>query len=121
MVVALQSRGYRIVSGRTESHVFLIDLIPKNLTGKKADLVLGQAHITVNKNSIPNDPESPFVTSGIRIGSPAITSRGFMEKEASLFGNFIADALDDPDNQSNLIKVKAKVGELTKAFPVYGN
>ena len=121
MVEALQSRGYRIVSGRTESHVFLIDLIPKNLTGKKADLVLGQAHITVNKNSIPNDPESPFVTSGIRIGSPAITSRGFMEKEASLVGNFIADVLDDPDNHSNLTKVKAKVGQLTKAFPVYGN
>jgi len=120
MVEALHSRGYRIVSGRTESHVFLIDLIPKNLTGKKADIALGQAHITVNKNSIPNDPESPFVTSGIRIGSPAITSRGFMEKEAALVGNFIADVLDDPDSPNNLAKVKSKVSKLTKAFPVYG-
>ena len=121
MVEALQNRGYRIVSGKTESHVFLIDLIPKNLTGKKADVVLGQAHITVNKNSIPNDPESPFVTSGIRIGSPAITTRGFMEKEAHLVGDFIADVLDDPDNLDNIAKVKSKVSELTKAFPVYGN
>ena len=101
--------------------MFLIDLLPKNLTGKKADIVLGQAHITVNKNSIPNDPESPFVTSGIRIGSPAITSRGFMEKEANLVGNFIADVLDDPDNADNIKNVKSKVGELTKIFPVYGN
>ena len=121
MVGALQDRGYRIVSGRTESHVFLIDLIPKNLTGKRADIVLGQAHITVNKNSIPNDPESPFVTSGIRIGSPAITSRGFMEKEAALVGNFIADVLDDPDNVDNIKGVKSRVSELTKKFPVYGN
>ena len=121
MVRALQDRGYRIVSGRTESHVFLIDLIPKNLTGKRADIVLGQAHITVNKNSIPNDPESPFVTSGIRIGSPAITSRGFMEKEAALVGNFIADVLDDPDNAENIKSVKSRVSELTKKFPVYGN
>ena len=121
MVKALQNRGYRIVSGRTESHVFLIDLLPKNLTGKKADIVLGQAHLTVNKNSIPNDPESPFVTSGIRIGSPAITSRGFMEKEANLVGNFIADVLDDPDNADNIKNVKSKVNELTKIFPVYGN
>jgi glycine hydroxymethyltransferase len=121
MVGALQDRGYRIVSGRTESHVFLIDLIPKNLTGKRADIVLGQAQITVNKNSIPNDPESPFVTSGIRIGSPAITSRGFMEKEAALVGNFIADVLDDPDNVDNIKGVKSRVSELTKKFPVYGN
>ncbi len=121
MVRALQDRGYRIVSGRTESHVFLIDLIPKNLTGKRADIVLGQAHITVNKNSIPNDPESPFVTSGIRIGSPAITSRGFMENEAALVGNFIADVLDDPDNDDNIKSVKSRVSELTKKFPVYGN
>ena len=121
MVGALQDRGYRIVSGRTESHVFLIDLIPKKLTGKRADIVLGQAHITVNKNSIPNDPESPFVTSGIRIGSPAITSRGFMEKEAALVGNFIADVLDDPDNAENIKSVKSRVSELTKKFPVYGN
>jgi glycine hydroxymethyltransferase len=121
MVGALQDRGYRIVSGRTESHVFLIDLIPKKLTGKRADIVLGQAHITVNKNSIPNDPESPFVTSGIRIGSPAITSRGFMENEAALVGNFIADVLDDPDNAENIKSVKSRVSELTKKFPVYGN
>ena len=121
MVDELQKRGYKIISGRTESHVFLIDLRPKQLTGKKADIVLGQAHITVNKNSIPNDPESPFVTSGIRIGSPAITSRGFMEKEAALVGNFIADVLDDPDNEENIKKIKVKVNALTQKFPVYGS
>jgi|TARA_B100000795_G_scaffold266060_1_gene248696 glycine hydroxymethyltransferase len=121
MVDELQKRGYKIISGRTESHVFLIDLRPKQLTGKKADIVLGQAHITVNKNSIPNDPESPFVTSGIRIGSPAITTRGFKENEARLVSNFIADVLDDPDNEENIKKIKVKVNALTQKFPVYGS
>ena len=121
MVDELQKRGYKIISGRTESHVFLIDLRPKQLTGKKADIVLGQAHITVNKNSIPNDPESPFVTSGIRIGSPAITTRGFKENEARLVSNFIADVLDDPDNEENIKKIKVKVNTLTQKFPVYGS
>ena len=121
MVEELQKRGYKIISGRTESHVFLLDLRPKQLTGKKADIVLGQAHITVNKNSIPNDPESPFVTSGIRIGSSAITTRGFKENEARLVSNFIADVLDDPDNEENIKKIKVKVNALTKEFPVYGS
>ncbi|MBL6686029.1 MAG: serine hydroxymethyltransferase [Methylophilaceae bacterium] len=117
---ALQERGYRIISGRTESHVFLVDLRPKNLTGKKADQLLGQAHITVNKNSVPNDPESPFVTSGIRLGTPAITTRGFLEAETKQVANLIADVLDQPDDETNITSVKIKVNELTKQFPVYG-
>ena len=120
MVNSLQSRGYRIISGRTESHVFLVDLRPQKLTGKAADLLLGEAHITINKNSIPDDPESPFVTSGIRLGTPAITTRGFKEKEASIVGEFIADVLDSPEDKSIINKVRNNVSELTKNFPVYG-
>ncbi|MDC0127645.1 serine hydroxymethyltransferase [Methylophilaceae bacterium] len=120
MVNSLQSRGYRIISGRTESHVFLVDLRPQKLTGKAADLLLGQAHITINKNSIPDDPESPFVTSGIRLGTPAITTRGFKEKESILVGEYIADVLDNPEDETVIEKVKNKVNDLTKAFPVYG-
>jgi glycine hydroxymethyltransferase len=120
MVAALQARGYQIISGRTESHVFLVDLRPKNLTGKAADVLLGKAHITVNKNSIPNDPESPFVTSGIRLGTPAVTTRGFKEQESKMVANFIADVLDQPENESNIGLVKSKVDQLTKKFPVYG-
>ena len=119
MVKKLQERGYRIISGRTESHVFLVDLRPKGLTGKRADQLLGQAHITVNKNSIPNDPESPFVTSGIRLGTPAITTRGFKENEASQVAHFIADVLDHPDDENVTQDVKVKVNELTSNFPVY--
>ena len=119
MVDSLKKRGYRIISGRTESHVFLVDLRPKNLTGKRADLLLGMAHITVNKNSIPNDPESPFVTSGIRLGTPAITTRGFKEKESTQVANLIADVLDQPDDEKNIALVKNKVNELTRQFPVY--
>ncbi len=119
MVKKLQERGYRIISGRTESHVFLVDLRPKGLTGKRADQLLGQAHITVNKNSIPNDPESPFVTSGIRLGTPAITTRGFKENEASQVAHFIADVLDHPDEENVIQDVKVKVNELTSNFPVY--
>ena len=119
MVKTLQERGYRIISGRTESHVFLVDLRPKGLTGKRADQLLGQAHITVNKNSIPNDPESPFVTSGIRLGTPAITTRGFTENEANQVANFIADVLDHPDEENVIQDVKVKVNELTSNFPVY--
>ena len=119
MVDSLKKRGYRIISGRTESHVFLVDLRPKNLTGKRADLLLGMAHITVNKNSIPNDPESPFVTSGIRLGTPAITTRGFKEKESTQVANLIADVLDQPDDEKNIALVKNKVNELTHQFPVY--
>lgn len=119
MVEALQSRGFNIISGRTESHVFLVDLRPKKLTGKIADVLLGQAHITVNKNSIPNDPESPFVTSGIRLGTPAITTRGFKEDESRMVANYIADVLEQPNDEENIAKVKGKVMELTSRFPVY--
>ncbi len=120
MAKTLAERGLRIISGRTESHVFLVDLRPKGLTGKAADAALGKAHITINKNSIPNDPESPFVTSGIRIGSPAITTRGFKEEEAILVANLIADVLDKPEDEANIAAVAAKVKALTARFPVYG-
>ena len=120
MAEELAKRGLRIISGRTESHVFLVDLRPKGLTGKVADAYLGQAHITVNKNSIPNDPESPFVTSGIRIGSPAITTRGFKEAEAKIVANLIADVLDNPTDETVIAATKAKVHALTDKFPVYG-
>ena len=120
MAESLSKRGVRIISGRTESHVFLVDLRPKGLTGKAADILLGQAHITVNKNSIPNDPESPFVTSGIRIGSPAITTRGFKEKESDMVAHMIADILDNPHDEKVIRETKAKVVALTAQFPVYG-
>ena len=116
----LAARGVRIISGRTESHMFLVDLRPKGLTGKLADVLLGEAHITVNKNAIPNDPESPFVTSGIRIGSPAITTRGFKEEEAMQVAHLIADILDNPNNAAVTATTKEKVHALTSRFPVYG-
>ncbi len=115
----LVERGLRVISGRTESHMFLVDLRPKDLTGKAADAALGLAHITVNKNSIPNDPESPFVTSGVRIGSPAITTRGFKEEEAKVVANLTADVLDNPADENVIAEVKAKVHALTGRFPVY--
>ena len=117
---ALISRGLRIVSGGTESHVMLVDLRAKKMTGKEAERVLGEAHITCNKNGIPNDPEKPMVTSGIRLGSPAMTTRGFKEAEARQVGHFIADVLDNPNDLENIAKVRAQVAELTKRFPVYG-
>jgi glycine hydroxymethyltransferase len=116
----LISRGLRIVSGGTDSHVMLVDLRAKKMTGKEAERVLGEAHITCNKNGIPNDPEKPMVTSGIRLGSPAMTTRGFKEAEARQVGNFIADVLDNPTDEANIAKVRAQVAELTKRFPVYG-
>ncbi|MBU3621160.1 serine hydroxymethyltransferase [Polynucleobacter sp. CS-Odin-A6] len=116
----LISRGLRIVSGGTDSHVMLVDLRAKKLTGKEAERVLGEAHITCNKNGIPNDPEKAMVTSGIRLGSPAMTTRGFKEAEARQVGNFIADVLDNPNDPENIAKVRAQVSELTKRFPVYG-
>jgi glycine hydroxymethyltransferase len=115
----LVQRGLRIVSGRTESHVMLVDLRAKGITGKAAEHALGEAHITVNKNAIPNDPEKPFVTSGIRLGTPAMTTRGFKASEAKLTGNLIADVLDNPEDEANLQAVKARVHELTASFPVY--
>ncbi|MDF7676651.1 serine hydroxymethyltransferase [Neisseriaceae bacterium ESL0693] len=116
----LTERGLRIVSGHTESHVFLVDLQPKKLTGKKAEEALGKAHITVNKNAIPNDPEKPFVTSGIRLGTAAITTRGFTEEDTRLLGNLIADVLDHPDDEVNINTVADKVQALCNRLPVYG-
>jgi glycine hydroxymethyltransferase len=115
----LVKRGLRIVSGKTESHVMLVDLRAKGITGKDAEKALGDAHITVNKNAIPNDPEKPFVTSGIRLGTPAMTTRGFKEKEAELTGNLIADVLENPTDEANLKSVRERVHALTSAFPVY--
>ncbi|PUA16968.1 serine hydroxymethyltransferase [Glaciimonas sp. PCH181] len=117
---ALIARGLRIVSGRTESHVMLVDLRAKNITGKEAEAILGTAHMTCNKNAIPNDPEKPFVTSGIRVGSPALTTRGFKEAEATKIGNLIADVLDNPHDAATIERVKVEVKKLTDAFPVYG-
>ena len=115
----LTKRGLRIVSGRTESHVMLVDLRPKNLTGKEAEAILGQAHITCNKNGIPNDPQKPMVTSGIRLGSPAMTTRGFKEEQAVIVGNLIADVLDNPRDEANIARVREQVSALTRQFPVY--
>ncbi len=115
----LIQRGLRIVSGRTESHVMLVDLRAKGITGKEAEAALGKAHITINKNAIPNDPEKPMVTSGIRVGTPAITTRGFKEEETRLTANLVADVLDKPEDEANLAAVRAKVAELTAKFPVY--
>jgi len=118
---SLIKRGLRIVSGRTESHVMLVDLRAKKITGKEAEAALGAAHITVNKNAIPNDPEKPMVTSGIRLGSPAMTTRGFKEAEAKQVGQLIADVLDHPNDPNNIAKVREQVNALTKRFPVYSN
>ena len=115
----LVSRGLRIVSGKTESHVMLVDLRAKGITGKDAEQALGKAHITVNKNAIPNDPEKPFVTSGVRLGTPAMTTRGFGVEQAEATAHLIADVLDDPHNEGNLDGVRARVHALTEAFPVY--
>ncbi|MBK9444907.1 MAG: serine hydroxymethyltransferase [Betaproteobacteria bacterium] len=115
-----EERGMRVVSGRTESHVFLLDLRAKNITGKEAEAALGKAHITVNKNGIPNDPQKPMVTSGIRIGSPAMTTRGFTEIEAERVAHLVADVLDAPNDEAVLAKVREEVASLCKKFPVYG-
>jgi glycine hydroxymethyltransferase len=120
MCKVLKARGLRIVSSRTESHVFLVDLQAKNITGKEAEAVLGKAHITVNKNAIPNDPQKPMVTSGIRIGTPAMTTRGFTEIESERVANLIADVLDAPTDEAVLAKVRDQVAALCKKFPVYG-
>ena len=115
----LIERGLRIVSGRTESHVMLVDLRAKNINGKEAEAILGTAHMTCNKNAIPNDPEKPFVTSGIRLGSPAMTTRGFGATEAAKVGHLIADVLDNPHDGATIERVKTEVKLLTDAFPVY--
>jgi len=115
----LTQRGLRIVSGGTQSHVMLVDLRAKGITGKEAEAVLGSAHMTINKNAIPNDPEKPMVTSGVRIGTPALTTRGFKEEEARATANLVADVLDNPRDPANIEAVKAKVHALTSRFPVY--
>jgi glycine hydroxymethyltransferase len=115
----LIERGLRIVSGGTQSHVMLVDLRAKKITGKEAEAILGSAHMTCNKNAIPNDPEKPFVTSGIRLGSPAMTTRGFKEVEAKKVGELIADVLDQPHDTATIERVKVEVKKLTDAFPVY--
>ena len=116
----LIERGLRIVSGRTESHVMLVDLRPKNLTGKEAENLLGAAHMTCNKNGIPNDPQKAMVTSGIRLGTPAMTTRGFREEQARQTAHLIADVLDKPNDEAVAVAVRAKVAVLTRNFPVYG-
>ncbi|OAM36805.1 serine hydroxymethyltransferase [Eikenella sp. NML080894] len=120
MAEELVKRGLRIISGRTESHVFLVDLRPKHITGKAAEAALGKALITINKNAIPNDPEKPFVTSGIRVGTAAITTRGFDEAAARKLANLVADVLDKPEDEANLARVAGEVKALCDAHPVYG-
>jgi glycine hydroxymethyltransferase len=115
----LTQRGLRIVSGGTQSHVMLVDLRSKGITGKEAEAELGSAHMTINKNAIPNDPEKPMVTSGVRIGTPALTTRGFKDEEARLTANLVADVLDNPRDAANIEAVRAKVHALTARFPVY--
>jgi glycine hydroxymethyltransferase len=115
----LTERGLRIVSGRTESHVMLVDLRPKGLTGKEAEAILGAAHMTCNKNGIPNDPQKPMVTSGIRLGTPALTTRGFKEEQTRATAHLIADVLDNPHDEATLALVRTKVAALTRDFPVY--
>jgi glycine hydroxymethyltransferase len=119
MAAVLTKRGLRIVSGGTDSHMFLVDLRSKKITGKDAEAALGRAHMTVNKNAIPNDPEKPMVTSGVRIGSPAMTSRGFGKPEAEQLANLIADVLDKPADEANLQRVAADVKALCARHPVY--
>ena len=119
MVDVIIKRGYKVVSGETKNHLFLIDLVDKNITGKEADAALGSANITVNKNSVPNDPQSPFVTSGVRIGTPAVTRRGFKEEESRELANWICDVLDNIDDEQAIQAVKQKVLAVCRRLPVY--
>lgn len=119
MAEVFQSRGFKIVSGGTENHLMLVDLIAKGITGKAADAALGSAHITVNKNAVPNDPQSPFVTSGIRVGTPAITTRGFGTEEVRELTGWMCDVMDNIDNEEVITEVRGKVAELCARFPVY--
>ena len=121
MAATLSQRGYKIVSGGTDNHLFLVDLIGRELTGKDADAALGRAHITVNKNAVPNDPRSPFVTSGLRIGTPAVTTRGMKEAEVTELSNWIADVLDRASDESVISATREKVVQLCRRFPVYGH
>ncbi|MDR3476936.1 MAG: serine hydroxymethyltransferase [Gammaproteobacteria bacterium] len=119
MAKVIMGRGYHVVSGGTDNHLLLIDLSKKGITGKDADAALGRAHITVNKNSVPNDPQSPFITSGIRLGTPAVTTRGFKEKECETLANWICDILDDIHNEQMIAGVQEKVVDICRLFPVY--
>jgi glycine hydroxymethyltransferase len=120
MTKVLQQRGYKIVSGGTDNHLFLLDLIDKNITGKDADAALGRAHITVNKNAVPNDPRPPAISSGLRIGTPAVTTRGFKEPEVQQLTNWIADVLDSLGDESAVARARAEVVKICRRFPVYG-
>ncbi len=120
MTQVLQQRGYRIVSGGTDNHLFLLDLIDKNVTGKDADAALGRAHITVNKNAVPNDPRPPAISSGLRIGTPAVTTRGFKETEVRQLSGWIADVLDHMGDEATVQRVRDAVVSLCGRFPVYG-
>ena len=115
----IMERGYKVVSNGTQNHLFLVDLIDKDMSGKAADAALGKAFITVNKNSVPNDPRSPFVTSGLRLGSPAITRRGFKEAEVTDLGHWICDVLDDIENEENILAIREKVKAVCARLPVY--
>jgi glycine hydroxymethyltransferase len=119
MAETFLSRGYSVVSGGTDNHLFLVDLSPKGLTGKAADAALGSAHITVNKNAVPNDPQSPFVTSGIRIGTPAMTTRGCNADDAVALAGWMCNVLDDMDNAAVITRVRGQVTELCRRYPVY--
>ncbi|HET9033962.1 MAG TPA: serine hydroxymethyltransferase, partial [Dokdonella sp.] len=117
---AFIARGYRIVSGGTENHLMLIDLIGRDSSGKEAEAALGKAHITVNKNAVPNDPRSPFITSGLRIGTPAVTTRGYGEQDCTDLANWIADVLDAPNDDKIIASVRDKVTAQCRKYPVYG-
>ncbi len=120
MAEGFQARGYKVVSGGTDNHLFLLDLIDKDITGKDADAALGRANITVNKNAVPGDPRSPFVTSGLRIGTPAVTTRGFREPECQTLTTWMCDVLDDIANDNMIETVRRRVLDLCTEFPVYG-
>ena len=119
MADAMTKRGYKIVSGGTRNHLFLVDLIGRDVTGKDAEEALGKAHITVNKNAVPNDPRSPFITSGLRLGTPAITTRGYKEPDAVALANWICDVLDDPSNEAVIAGVRDNVTLQCQRHPVY--
>ncbi len=120
MAKTIIARGYKIVSGGTENHLMLVDMIGKGVTGKDAEAALGKAHITVNKNAVPNDPQKPFVTSGLRIGTPAVTTRGYMEADCVALANWICDVLDAPDDEAVIAGVRENVTAQCAKFPVYG-
>jgi glycine hydroxymethyltransferase len=120
MAKTIISRGYKIVSGGTENHLMLVDLIGKNITGKDAEAALGKAHITVNKNAVPNDPQKPFVTSGLRVGTPAVTTRGYKEPDCVALANWICDVLDAPNDERVIAGVRENVVKQCRQFPVYG-